>query len=214
MAGRSLPGLVLEEATDVLDELRAWLRLVDTCPKCGARQGCSHEAGCPLGRVARLRCLLGAEDQSRRDDELAALRRERGDRGTSEENLLIPSARESVLTAASTVIALPRTTPVPVEGGEPTVRVVRLAPLLALPDEERCVRPDVQRLDPVAPIWRVLLRASEPARERKPWPSLARLKRATRHPRRFVIRLVRDLQARGILVARSHPIATSKSGTP
>jgi hypothetical protein len=209
MASRSLPGLVLEEAADVLGELRTWLRLVDACPKCGALQGCSHEAGCPLGRVARLRCLLGAEDQSRRDDELVALRRERGERGTSEENLPFPSARASAGTVANTAVELPRMTPVAFERVEPTARVVRSAPLLVLRDEERCVRPDARGLDPAAPIWRLLLLASEPARERTPWPSLARLKRATRHTRRSVIRLVRDLQARGILTpARVAPPQT------
>jgi hypothetical protein len=83
MVSRSLPGLVLEEAAEVLDDLGTWLRLADACPTCAALQGCSHLGRCPLGRVARLRCLLGSGDQQRLDDALLALQRERGDLETS-----------------------------------------------------------------------------------------------------------------------------------
>lgn len=83
MAVRSIHQLVLDEALDVLDELGAWLRLAQPCPKCEAPQGCSHEARCPLARVARLRCLLGSGDQRCRDVELAALRRERSESAAS-----------------------------------------------------------------------------------------------------------------------------------
>jgi hypothetical protein len=78
MNSRSIPGLVLAEAADVLGDLGDWLRTAPYCPWCRSLPRCSHEAGCPLGRIARLRCLLGSGDEKRRDEELAALRRERG----------------------------------------------------------------------------------------------------------------------------------------
>ncbi len=78
MASRSIPGLVLEEAADVLGDLMDWLRTSPYCPRCLSLQGCSHDAGCALGRVARLHCLLGSGDEKLRDDELVALGRQRG----------------------------------------------------------------------------------------------------------------------------------------
>jgi hypothetical protein len=78
MDSRRIPGLVLEEAADVLTHLADWLRAAPSCPWCGSLAGCSHEARCPLRRVPRLRCLLGAGDEKRRDEELTALERERG----------------------------------------------------------------------------------------------------------------------------------------
>jgi hypothetical protein len=90
MAVRSVPQIVLDEAADVLGELGIWVRLSSACPRCGAPLGCTHVAGCPLGRVPRLRCLLGSGDQQHRDDELAALRRERGER-TPERDTPSPS---------------------------------------------------------------------------------------------------------------------------
>jgi hypothetical protein len=78
MANRSIPEIVLEEAAKLLGELGDWLRLTPYCPSCLALPGWSHEAGCPLGRVARLRRLLGSGDHRRHDEELVALRRERG----------------------------------------------------------------------------------------------------------------------------------------
>jgi len=91
MAVRSVHQLVLDEAIDVLSELAAWLRLAHACPKCEALQGCSHQPRCPLGRVARLRILFGSGDQRRRDVELAALRRERGDSTASTSPTITPS---------------------------------------------------------------------------------------------------------------------------
>jgi hypothetical protein len=78
MNSLSIPGLVLDEAADVLGDLADWLRAMPYCPRCMSLRGCSHEAGCSLGRVLRLRCLLGSGDEKRRDEELTALRRERG----------------------------------------------------------------------------------------------------------------------------------------
>lgn len=78
MASRSVPGLVLEEAADVLGDLMDWLRASPYCPRCLSLQGCSHEAGCALGRVARLRCVLGSGDEKLRDEEVVALGRQRG----------------------------------------------------------------------------------------------------------------------------------------
>jgi hypothetical protein len=100
MAVRSVPQPVLDEALEVLGELGAWLRLTHACPKCDALQGCSHQAGCPLGRIARLRCVLGSEDPQRREDELVALRRERGER-TLEGDPPLPSSLGPAVTQAS-----------------------------------------------------------------------------------------------------------------
>jgi hypothetical protein len=97
MTVRSVPQIVLDEAAGVLGELAIWVRLSPVCPKCGAALGCTHVAGCPLGRVPRLRCLLGSGDQQHRDDELAALRRQRGER-TPEGDTPAPS----VVAAAET----------------------------------------------------------------------------------------------------------------
>ena len=121
MATRSLPEIVVDETLDVLGELGDWLRLAPACPKCGAPQGCSHQAGCPLGRVARLRCLLGSGDQKRRDDELIALRRERGWAGTPEADgpspVLLGPAMASAHPASEVTAAT-----ADVEPGAPTLR--------------------------------------------------------------------------------------------
>lgn len=78
MSTRSVPELVLDEAADVLGDLADWLREAPRCPRCMSLPGCSHEPGCALGRVLRLRCLLGSGSELRREEELRALRRERG----------------------------------------------------------------------------------------------------------------------------------------
>jgi hypothetical protein len=77
MAVHHVPQIVLDEARDVLDDLVAWLRHAPACPVCEAQAGCSHLPRCPLGRVVRLRRLLDGGDQQRRDEEVAALGRER-----------------------------------------------------------------------------------------------------------------------------------------
>lgn len=101
MDTRSIPGLVLDEAADVLGDLADWLRTAPYCPRCMSLLGCSHEAGCPLGRVSRLRCLLGSGDEKRRDEEMTALRRERG--------CVVTPAEDAALTDpfAPTVRAVP-----------------------------------------------------------------------------------------------------------
>lgn len=111
MAVRSVPQLVLDEALEVLGELGVWLSLAYSCPKCGVLQDCSHQPGCPLIRVARLRCLLGSGDQQRRDDEFVALRRERGELVTSEGDRPLPASLGSAATLASAAIELPLATP-------------------------------------------------------------------------------------------------------
>ena len=121
MATRSLPEIVVDETLDVLGELGDWLRLAPACPKCGALQGCSHQAGCPLGRVARLRCLLGSGDQKRRDDELVALRRERGWPGTPEADGPMPALLASAAAPAHAASDVRAATPAYVEPGAPTV---------------------------------------------------------------------------------------------
>jgi hypothetical protein len=272
MASRSLPGLVLEEAAEVLGELGAWLRLADACPKCAALQGCSHQAGCPLGRVARLRCLLGSEDQHRREDELVALRRERGELVTSAGDRLFPAPLGSAGMLASAPIELPLATPVPLEPGAPTVPDPNTVPTLAratapnahVPrrlllrllrrlrgrlraaqrrrrvgrlvfaspardgsalvlraalggaprDDGRRVRREARVTYPVSALSLLVLLASQPTREVQPWPSLASLERATRLHRRSVIRLLRELEARGVLLTRPRGFAAGKAGAP
>ena len=119
MDSRSIPGLVLDEAADVLGELADWLRTAPYCPSCLSLSGCSHEAGCPLGRVPRLRCLLGSGDQKRRDDELTALRRERGWAVTSAEDGPLPAPLGSPVVPAHAASEVPAEAPVHVESGAP-----------------------------------------------------------------------------------------------
>jgi hypothetical protein len=96
MASRSIPEVVLEEAAEVLGALGDWLRLAPHCPSCLAVWGCSHDARCPLDRVRRLRCLLGSGDEKRRDEELNALRRERGATTPAEDGALTARLRSTV----------------------------------------------------------------------------------------------------------------------
>lgn len=110
MAIRSVPQIVLDEADDVLGELTDWLRVAPYCPHCLALRGCSHAAGCPLSRVARLRCLFGSGDQQHRDEELAALQSERGE-------LVTPERKQ--LPRVSRVIDLPLPMSVHFEAGAP-----------------------------------------------------------------------------------------------
>jgi hypothetical protein len=121
MDTRSVPGLVLDEAADVLGELADWLRAAPYCPFCLFLPGCSHEAGCPLGRVHRLRCLLGTGDPKHRDDELMALRRERGAAVMSAEAGPLPAPLGSAVAPAD--VASDALVPlVPgIEPGAPTV---------------------------------------------------------------------------------------------
>jgi hypothetical protein len=121
MDSRSVSGLVLDEASDVLGELADWLHAAPYCPFCLSVPGCSHEAGCPLGRVHRLRCLLGPGDTKRRDDELMLLQRERGGAVMSAEAEPLPAPRGSAVAPAdgasdALVPLLPR-----IEQGAPTV---------------------------------------------------------------------------------------------
>jgi hypothetical protein len=116
MPVRSVPQIVLDEADDVLTDLGDWLRLAPYCPHCLSLAGCSHEAGCPLSRVARLRCLLGSGDQQRRDDALVALRRERGE-------LSLRDPPGSALTSASAAVDVP----VPTSVGAPDPSALPLA---------------------------------------------------------------------------------------
>ena len=121
MDSRTIPGLVLDEAADVLGELADWLRTAPYCPSCLSRPGCSHEAGCPLGRVPRLRCLLGSGDQKRRDDELMLLRRERGGVVTSAEAGPLPAPLGSAFAPAHVASEVPVPLPLRIEPGAPTV---------------------------------------------------------------------------------------------
>ena len=120
MDSRSIPGLVLDEAADVLRELADWLRAAPYCPCCLSLPGCSHEAACPLGRVQRLRCLLGSDDEKRRDDELTVLRRERGGVVTSEAGPL-PAPLGSAVAPAHVASEVPVPLPLRIEAGAPTV---------------------------------------------------------------------------------------------
>ncbi len=53
MDSRTIPGLVLDEAADVLGELADWLRTAPYCPSCLSRPGCSTKL------VARSAASLG-----------------------------------------------------------------------------------------------------------------------------------------------------------
>ncbi len=115
MTGRNIPQLVLEEAAEVLGDLGDWLRLAPYCPCCLALPGCSHEAGCALSRIARLRCLLGSGDQQRRDEELAALRRERGRPGAPAGDEPVPALSVAGVARAHVASEAPATLPLPIE---------------------------------------------------------------------------------------------------
>lgn len=117
MDSRSILGVVLDEAADVLGELADWLRTAPYCPSCLSLPGCSHEAGCPLGRVPRLRCLLGSGDQKRRDDELMALRRERGCVVTLAEDGPLPAPLGSAVVPAHAASEVPEGAAVHAESG-------------------------------------------------------------------------------------------------
>jgi hypothetical protein len=158
MPVRSVPQVVLDEADDVLGELADWLRLTPYCPHCLALPGCSHDAGCPLSRVARLRRLLGSGDQQRRDDELAALRRERGELARSTGELQPPASPASALTSASAAIDVPAPTSVLIEVSAPAPSPVPSAHTLGdvasrggHPDRDGPVDHDARGLAPGAP---------------------------------------------------------------
>ena len=273
MASRSLAGLVLDEAAEVLGELGTWLRLAHACPKCAARQGCSHLGRCPLRRVARLRCLLGSGDPHRRGEALVALRRERGELGTSMGDRRFPASRASTVTLTSSVIELLMATSVPLEPGArkalgETTRpmlatatattthvpprrtlkvlrkllerlcvapprrrgarracasrrlrggsalVVRSAQRRAVRDDGRRARRETSEMDPVPPLWRLLLLLLPQAREGQLWRSRVRVQRAMRLHRRAVIHLFRELDQRAVLSTRPRSVLAGKAGAP
>lgn len=273
MASRSLAGLVLDEAAEVLGELGTWLRLAHACPKCAARAGCSHLGRCPLRRVARLRCLLGSGDPQRRGEAIVALRRERGELGTSAGIRRFPASRGSAVTLTSSVIEVLRATSVPLEPGALTVPGETTGPTLALApaptapvplrrmlkllrkllgrlcaaqprsrgarcafasrmqrggsalvpraaqrrdprDGERRARRKTRGMDPVPPLWRLVLLLLPQARESHLWPSRATVEHAMRLHRRAVIRLFRELDQRAVLSTRPRNLVAGKAGAP
>lgn len=277
MASRSLAGLILDEAAEALGELGTWLRLAHACPKCAARQGCSHLGRCPLRRVARLRCLLGSGDPQRRGEALVALRRERGELATSAGDRRLPASLGSAVTLTSSVIELLVATSIPLEPGArkllgetavpvlatamataptPTARVpprrmlkllrrllerlcvaqprrrgarrafasrmLRGGSVLVLrPAQPRTVRDDGRRarretsgMDPVPPLWRLLLLVLPQAREGQLWPSCVRVERAMQLHRRALIRLFRELDQRAVLSTRPQSVIAGKAGAP
>jgi hypothetical protein len=121
MVSRSILEIVLEEAAEVLGELEDWLRLAPYCPECLALPRCSHQAGCALGRVARLRCLLGSGEQQRRDEELASLRRERGCAAAPAGDGPLPAPLGAAVAPAHIASEVPAPLPLHVEPGAPTV---------------------------------------------------------------------------------------------
>jgi hypothetical protein len=124
---RSVPLIVLDEAVDVLGELEDWQWHAGVCPKCDAPSARVHRAGCPLGRVARLYRLLTFHDPQQCNDDLAALRRERGE-PTSEGCRPLPASSGPMVTSAGVALDLPEPTS-PIEAGAPTVRDEGAAPL-------------------------------------------------------------------------------------
>jgi hypothetical protein len=190
----SLPALVLEEAVEVLDELGAWLRLADACPTCATLQGCSHLGRCPLGRVARLRCLLGSVDPQRREDALVALRRERGELGMPAGNRLVPAPSGAAVTPPSVASELPPATLPLLEPGAATRPGVDTAPIRA-----PLTSPSAHHLG--QRVLRLVLLAWRPTRGR-------------RLPRRAVLCLPRELEERGLLAPRPRDVVASKAGAP
>ena len=272
MASRSLAGLVLDEAAEVLGELGTWLRLAHACPTCAARQGCSHLGRCPLRRVARLRCLLGSGDPQRRGEALVALRRERGELAAAGDRR-IPASLGSVVTLTSSVIELLLATSVPLEPGALTVLgettvstlatataptipvpprrmlkllrrllgrlcaahprrrgarrafasrrqrggsalVLRSAQRRAVRESERRARRKTRGMDPVPPLWRLVLLLLPQAREGHLWPSRVKVERALRLHQRAVIRLFRALDQRAVLFTRPRSVFAGKAGAP
>jgi hypothetical protein len=273
MASRSLAGLVLDEAAEVLGELGTWLRLAHACPKCAARQGCSHLGRCPLRRVARLRCLLGSGDPQRRGEALVALRRERAELATSAGDRRLPASTASEMTLTSSVIEVLRAMSVPLEPGALTVLGETTVPTLAtatpptahvpprrmlkllrkflrrlcaahprrrgarrahpsrmqrggsalvlgstqrraVRDNERRARRETRGMDPVPPLWRLVLLLLPQAREGHLWPSRGKVERAMRLHRRAVIRLFRALDQRAVLSTRPRSVLAGKAGAP
>jgi hypothetical protein len=271
MTSRSLAGLVLDEAAEVLGELGTWLRLAHACPKCATRQGCSHLGRCPLRRVARVRCLVGSGDPQRRGEALVALRRERGELGTSVGDRRLPASLGAAATLTSTAIELLVVMSVPLEAGarkalgETTVSMLATAtpPTAPVPPRHmlkllrkllerlcvaeprrrgarrvrasrmqcggsvpglgatrrRAVRGDEPRarretrgMDPVPPLWRLVLLLLPQAREGRLWPSRGKVERAMRLHRRAVIHLFRELDQRAVLSIRPRRVIAGKAG--
>jgi hypothetical protein len=61
-------------------------------------------------------------------------------------------------------------------------------------------------------LWLLVLRASRKTHEVQRWPSLATLTRTSRLDRRSVVRIVRELEASGLVEARPGYITTRKAG--
>lgn len=69
-------------------------------------------------------------------------------------------------------------------------------------------------MDPVPPLWRLLLLLLPQAREGQLWRSRVRVQRAMRLHRRAVIRLFRELDQRAVLSTRPRSVLAGKAGAP
>jgi hypothetical protein len=173
MAIRSIPGLVLEEAADVLGESGA-PTVPDENTALTLARATAPNAHFPRQLlVSRLRGRLRAAQRCGRGGRLPfASRAQRGG----------------------------------------SVLVLRAVLFRARQDDRHRVRREARVMHAVAPRSLLVLLASQQTREVQPWPSLAMLERATPLHRRSVIRILRELEERGLLDTRPRDVAAGKAG--